>query len=106
MLGNDVVDLLDPESAPESFRPRFDRRVYSPEERRAITRDRDPLARRWAHWAAKEAAYKLARQLDPTVVFSPIRFVVEFEERTGTGIRRSERRGIVRLPTADRAGPA
>ena len=64
MIGNDVVDLEDPETRPETFRPRFDERVFDPVERRAIAHDPRPHARRWAHWAAKEAAYKLARQLD------------------------------------------
>ena len=64
MLGNDIVDLLDPESRPESFRPRFDDRVFDPREQTDIAHDDDPHTRRWAHWAAKEAAYKLARQVD------------------------------------------
>ena len=45
MLGNDVVDLRDADSQPESFRPRFDIRVFTPEERRAISRDREPMTR-------------------------------------------------------------
>ena len=65
MLGNDVVDLLDVDARPETFRRRFDARVFAPEERRAIAADPRPQALRWAHWGAKEAAYKLARQLDP-----------------------------------------
>ena len=32
MLGNDVVDLEDPETRPETFRPRFDERVFDPME--------------------------------------------------------------------------
>lgn len=78
MLGNDVVDLRDVDAQPESFRPRFDERVFSPLERRAIERDAHPHARRWAHWAAKEAAYKLARQVDPAFVFSPGSLVARF----------------------------
>ena len=95
MLGNDIVDLGDADSRPESFRPRFDARVFSPEERRAISRDRDPLARRWAHWAAKEAAYKLAKQLDPGLIFSPVRLEVDFEPVDSDARRRTLRRGIV-----------
>ena len=29
MIGNDVVDLEDPDTRPETFRPRFDRRVLA-----------------------------------------------------------------------------
>ena len=79
MLGNDVIDLEDIDARPETFRPRFDERVFSAEERRAIARDAAPLACRWAHWGAKEAAYKLARRLDPNCVFSPIQLTPRFE---------------------------
>lgn len=71
MLGNDVVDLRDADARPESFRAGFDDRVFSADERRAIEQDARPLARRWAHWGAKEAAYKLAKQIDSKFVFSP-----------------------------------
>lgn len=99
MLGNDVVDLRDPDSRPESFRPRFDERVYADLERRAIARDPRPLTRRWAHWAAKEAAYKLARQLDPGFIFAPRRLVARFEPpAAAAGVRRSVRRGRLALP--------
>jgi phosphopantetheinyl transferase (holo-ACP synthase) len=81
MLGNDVVDLEDVDARPETFHQRFERRVFADEERRVIAEDEDPQACRWAHWGAKEAAYKLARQLDPSFVFSPARLVVHFEPR-------------------------
>jgi len=79
MIGNDLIDLRDADARPESFRPRFDERVFSAEERQAIARDASSLARRWAHWGAKEAAYKLARQVDSSYVFSPSRLVPRFE---------------------------
>ncbi len=95
MLGNDVVDLQDADSRPETFRARFDERVFTPEERRTIAQDPSPLARRWAHWAAKEAAYKLAKQIDDEVVFAPGRLRIRFDGgRRGAG-RRVERRGVV-----------
>ena len=101
MLGNDVVDLVDPESQPDTFRPRFDDRVFSAEEQRVIARDPDPLARRWAHWGAKEAAFKLARRMaaesGPRLVFSPRRLVVEFEPRVAEMEASTPRRGTVRI---------
>ncbi len=81
MLGNDVVDLEDVDARPETFRRRFDLRVFADEERRAIAADPHPQARRWAHWGAKEAAYKLGRQIDPRFVFSPARLVARFGPR-------------------------
>jgi len=101
VLGNDVVDLQDADSRPESYRPRFDERVYADPERRAIARDARPLVRRWAHWAAKEAAFKLARQLDPGFVFAPKQLVAGFEPPTPAAAaeRRSVRRGRLVLPS-------
>ncbi len=95
MLGNDVVDLRDAESQPESFRSRFDERVFTPEERRAIARDPQPRIRRWAHWAAKEAAFKLGKQLDPDFVFAPGRLEVRFDSGAPGSGRRLEHRGVV-----------
>ena len=82
MLGNDIVDLRDADARPESFHARFDERVFSADEQRAIAHDAKPLARRWAHWGAKEAAYKLAKQLDSTFVFSPGRLVPHYTHST------------------------
>ena len=101
MIGNDVVDLRDPDARPETFRPRFDERVFSPDERRAIAHDAVPIARRWAHWGAKEAAYKLAKQIDSTFVFSPARLVANFSSHEGGSNRARgglERRGYLELP--------
>jgi len=97
MLGNDVVDLRDADTRPETFRPRFDQRVFDAAERRAIERDSQPHARRWVHWAAKEAAYKLAKQVDGTFIFSPSKLVAEFESARPQAGDRVERRGVLTL---------
>lgn len=76
MLGNDVVDLTDPEALAGASHPRFDARVFAPAERAALRASEDPMRLRWTLWAAKEAAYKAARQMDAGVVFSPRAFVV------------------------------
>ncbi len=106
MLGNDVVDLEDVDARPETFHQRFERRVFADAERRAIAEAEDPQACRWAHWGAKEAAYKLARQRDPGFVFSPIKLVAHFEPRAsrqkrGAADGQLERRGRLTLA----AGP-
>ena len=80
MVGNDVVDLRDPESRPESLHPRFDTRVFTASEREAIGSGRGSSRVRWKLWAAKEAAYKLIRKRASTTVFSPIRFEVALDE--------------------------
>jgi len=87
MVGNDIVDLLDPESRPESLHPRFDTRVFSEAERAAIAACESPNRERWRLWAAKEAAYKLVRKSAPTTVFSPVRFEVSFHESVPGALR-------------------
>jgi len=104
MLGNDVVDLHDQDSWPETYRPGFDERVFSPDERWAIAHDLDPLARRWAHWGAKEAAYKLVRQIDSTFVFSPGRLVACYASVASGAGGRIERRGNLSINRPDTAG--
>ncbi|MCA9511574.1 MAG: 4'-phosphopantetheinyl transferase superfamily protein [Myxococcales bacterium] len=82
MIGNDVVDLLDPESRPETLHPRFDTRVFTAAERAALAAHEPARAARlrWKLWAAKEAAYKLARKRSAATVFSPTRFEIAAPE--------------------------
>ncbi|MEM9176449.1 MAG: 4'-phosphopantetheinyl transferase superfamily protein [Myxococcota bacterium] len=100
MIGNDVVDLEDLDARPETYRPRFDERVFDPAERRSIAKDADPHLRRWAHWAAKEAGYKLGRQADDTFVFTPSRLVARFESIDAEEGGRTIRKGQLALPRA------
>ena len=76
-VGNDIVDLRDPETRPGALHPRFDARVFTPAERERIGPDEQGHRMRWLMWAAKESAYKAAKKLDPRTVFSPSRFEVE-----------------------------
>ena len=78
MLGNDVVDLRDPDSDATTLSSRFDRRVFTEAERSDIAQHADSDTHRWRHWAGKEAAYKALRREQPEVVFSPIRFEVDY----------------------------
>lgn len=76
MVGNDIVDLQDPEAQPRSRHPRFDRRVFTDDELRQIEESRCPNRKRWLLWGCKESAFKLVKRRDPTVVFSPRAFEV------------------------------
>lgn len=81
-LGNDVVDLGDPESRLLGLHPRWAERVFAPPEREALeaARDAGESARHllhWALWAAKESAYKARKRAAPATVCSPREFVVE-----------------------------
>jgi phosphopantetheinyl transferase (holo-ACP synthase) len=82
LVGNDIVDLHDPESRPEALHDRFDTRVFTADEREALTTSASAHALRWTLWAAKESAYKVAKKLDPAVRFLPRDFVVR---RLGEG---------------------
>jgi phosphopantetheine--protein transferase-like protein len=84
-LGNDVVDLADPEADLRELHPRFAERVFTATERDALAAcQRSPAeadaARRtvlhWAFWAAKESAYKALKRLVPETVFAPREFEV------------------------------
>ena len=80
MIGNDVVDLRDPEAHAGSLNRRFDDRVMAASERAWLATRLTPDRDRWKLWAAKEAAYKVMRRVNPTVVFSPVRFVVASDD--------------------------
>lgn len=76
LVGNDVIDLGDPESRREELHPRFDERVFTARERAVLSASDSPHLLRWTLWAAKESAYKVAKKLDPTVRFLWRDFVV------------------------------
>ena len=84
MLGNDIIDLGDPETLSGARHPRFDARVFTREERAALAIAADPERLRWSLWAAKEAAYKCLKKLEPATCFAPARFAVRLET-DGTG---------------------
>ncbi len=83
MVGNDVVDLRDPDADPSTLSRRFDERVFCAEEREILEGSPE---RRFKLWAAKEAAYKVAVKRDPATIFSPSRFRVSLEEEVELGI--------------------
>lgn len=90
-VGNDVVDLRDPEAGPGSVHPRFDARVFTDDEREDLEKREAPERLRWSLWAAKESVFKAASKMDPGVRFIPRRFAVRMlnelraEVRHGTG---------------------
>jgi phosphopantetheinyl transferase (holo-ACP synthase) len=76
-IGNDIVDLGDPETQPDAIHGRWDSRVFTEDEQRAVDGSSSPHRVRWRLWAAKESAYKAASKLHPGVAFHPSRFAVE-----------------------------
>jgi phosphopantetheinyl transferase (holo-ACP synthase) len=92
MIGDDVVDLHDPDGDPWRLHPRFDSRVFHPSERALIATSLQPGRTRWILWALKESAYKAARKEDPTTVFSPVRFVVSLQDAASAIVCAGNRR--------------
>ena len=88
-VGNDVVDLADPETRLDRLHPRWGDRVFAASEQAALDRasatrptgtatgERARHRLHWALWAAKESAYKARKRAEPEAVFSPREFVVE-----------------------------
>ncbi len=75
-VGNDIVDLKDPDNCGKSGDDRFLGRVFTPEERDRIAGAVCPDQLLWAFWAAKEAAYKAVSRDDPSICSTPRRYRV------------------------------
>lgn len=75
-VGNDVVDLDDPDNARSHGNPRFAARVCTPSERALLAAARDSKTLLWTLFAAKEAAYKVVAKLGPAPGFAHRRFEV------------------------------
>jgi hypothetical protein len=84
-LGNDVVDLGDPEARLDGLHPRFAERVFTPAEREALAASADRQLLHWSLWAAKESAYKALARACPRTVFAPRAFEVDLPALPGGG---------------------
>jgi 4'-phosphopantetheinyl transferase EntD len=76
LIGNDLVDLRAREAAGKSGDARFVARVFTAREAELIASSPSPDAVLWMLWAAKEAAYKVAKKLRPDVIFAHSRYEV------------------------------
>jgi hypothetical protein len=97
VIGNDVIDLRDPETLPGARHPRFDARVFAAGERSALERSGAPDRLRWILWAAKESAFKVARRREPDTAFAPTRFVVDLDVSLRGCVRHANREYPVRI---------
>lgn len=78
-MGNDVIDLTDPENVGKSCDRRFCRRVFNNDELALISASSQPDTILWAIWAAKEAAYKVVSRIDNSVCSIPKKYPVALE---------------------------
>jgi phosphopantetheine--protein transferase-like protein len=85
-VGNDVVDLKEPENRGKSGDDRFLDRVFTAVEQARIAGAQSPDTLLWSLWAAKEAAYKAVSGGDPSVCSIPRRyhFILEDGDASGT----------------------
>ncbi|MBU4580919.1 MAG: 4'-phosphopantetheinyl transferase superfamily protein [Proteobacteria bacterium] len=90
-VGNDVVDLKDPENIEKSRNDRFLGRVFTAGEREWIASAPSPDTLLWSLWAAKEAAYKAVSRGDPAVCSIPRQYqvVLDAEDTTRKPVRRT-----------------
>jgi phosphopantetheine--protein transferase-like protein len=79
-VGNDIVDLQDPENRGKSRDRRFAGRVFTPRERQRIEAAARPDALLWSLWAAKEAAYKAFSRGNPGIPSIPKQYHVSFDD--------------------------
>ena len=75
-IGNDIVDLTDPDNIGKSRDRRFIARVFTPEEQVRIDRSESPDTTLWMFWAAKEAAFKAISKSRPGLSFIHRAYVV------------------------------
>jgi phosphopantetheinyl transferase (holo-ACP synthase) len=81
-LGNDIVDLADPDSDLSSYRSSFVDRVLHPSEKSYFEGPEFIASKEkfqilfWSIWSLKEAAYKALKRCLPQLIFSPAKFSV------------------------------
>jgi len=76
LIGNDIVDLADPQAVGKHRDVRFMDRVFTPDERRTILSSDAPDTILWSLWAAKETGYKAMGKLHPALSSAPKRYPV------------------------------
>ena len=92
-VGNDVVDLRDPDNQPAAIHQRFDLRAFGETELDLLAATSGVETRhrlRWTLWAAKESALKYLRQIDPDLPFRPRDFTVSLAAPAGGRVAHRE----------------
>jgi 4'-phosphopantetheinyl transferase EntD len=79
LIGNDLVDLRARESEGKSRDTRFVARVFTAREAELIAGSSSPDFALWMLWAAKEAAYKVAKKLRADAIFAHSRYEVTID---------------------------
>ncbi len=85
MIGNDIVDLTYAVAHSRCREMRFWKKVLRESEWKAQEKAGTDLAWLWAHWAAKESAYKLERRQGRARRFCPKDYRLAWEKGRGSG---------------------
>ncbi len=80
MIGNDIVDLADPQATGKGRDIRFINRVFTTDERHKILDSDEPDIVLWSLWAGKETGYKAMSKTHPAVSSSPGRYAVQLSD--------------------------
>ena len=83
-VGNDVVDLKDPDNIGKGRDGRFIGRVFTAGERELIASAPSHDTLLWSLWAAKEAAYKAVSRGDPAACSIPNQYRVALDPEAAT----------------------
>ena len=75
-LGNDIIDLSQPDIFTKHSDQRFLQRVFSIQEQAAIQNSKNSSHVLWSIWAAKEAAYKACQKQNLDLIFAHKKFSV------------------------------
>ena len=86
-IGNDIVDLAEPNVPGKEQDRRFMDRVFTPEERARILDAAAPTLALWKTWSAKETAFKIASKIREGLVFHHQAFEVEMLDADRTASR-------------------
>jgi len=80
LIGNDIVDLTDPQAKGKNRDIRFIERVFTPDEQRKIQKSDEPDIVLWSLWAGKETGYKAMSKTHPAVSSSPGSYAVQLSD--------------------------
>ncbi len=81
MIGNDIVDIADPQAVGKNRDIRFINRVFTPDEQQKILNSDEPDIFLWSLWAGKETGYKAISKLYPVVSSSPGHYQIKLSDR-------------------------
>ena len=85
LIGNDIVDLTNPDIDQKHLQKRFINRVLSRDELELLRNSPDQKKMLWILWSGKESAYKVLKKLIPSMVFSHSNISVSFDSRSLQG---------------------